>query len=116
MLNSQNHRIVGFGRYLWRSSGSNPLIEQGDLKPVVHDHVSKKCTVQFNRLFYSILYFVNILVLLKAVTKASQKFIKKIINLYYKYLLWVLHCSNYEWFPRSYSIYWEMESLHKTKV
>lgn len=81
MLNSQNHRIVGFGRDLWRSCGPNPLHEQGCLKPVVHDHVSKNCTVQFNMRFYSILYFINILVLLKAVTKASQKFIKKIINL-----------------------------------
>lgn len=37
--NTQNHRMVEVGRDLYRSSGPNPLLKQGHLKPVAQDHV-----------------------------------------------------------------------------
>lgn len=40
------------------------LAQAGSCKTVAHDHVSEKYTAQCSMLFYSILYFINILVLL----------------------------------------------------
>lgn len=40
------------------------LAQAGSPKAIAHDHVFEKCTAQCNILFYSTLYFMNILVLL----------------------------------------------------
>ena len=37
--NSQNHRMVGVGRDLWRSSGPTTLLMQRHLKQIVQDYV-----------------------------------------------------------------------------
>lgn len=42
MFNSWKHIMIGVGRVLWRSSGPNPLLKLGHMKPVAHEHVSKK--------------------------------------------------------------------------
>ena len=36
---SQNHRMVGVGRDLWRSSCPTPLLEQGHLEQGAQEHV-----------------------------------------------------------------------------
>ena len=38
-VSSQNHRVVGVGRDLWKSSSPNPLPKQGHLQQAAQDHV-----------------------------------------------------------------------------